>query len=93
MGFWGSLWDGIKSVGSSVYNMVRAPVDFIANAGNTIKKIPFIGPLASAFLTPITATAGAAQSGLNTVRDVASVGSALGLQHGGMVPQKKYYQA
>lgn len=93
MGFFSSLWDGIKSVGSSVYNVLRAPVDFVANAGNYIKKIPVVGGFASALLNPLTSAAGLAQSGLNTVRDVASVGSAIGLQHGGMVPQKKYYQA
>lgn len=90
MGFFSSLWDGIKSVASNVYNVIRKPIDFVANAGNFIKKIPFIGGGLSTILSPITTAAGVAQGGLNTARDIAS---ALPLQHGGMVPMKKLYQA
>ena len=73
--------------------MVRKPVDWIAGAGDTLKKIPFIGNALSTALSPVTGLAKSVQGGLNTAKDVASVGSALGLQNGGMVPQKKYYQA
>lgn len=93
MGFWDSLWNGIKSVGTSIYNVVRKPIDFIASAGEGIKKIPIFGGAMSTLLSPVTGLAKSAQSGLDMVKDVAGVGSALGFQHGGMVPQKKYYQA
>jgi hypothetical protein len=94
MGFWGDLWNGIKSVASNVYNVVRKPIDFVANAGQHLKKIPLVGGALSTLLTPLTSAASVAQSGLNTARDIASVGSSLGLQKGGIVPpMKKVYQA
>lgn len=93
MGFFSSLWDGIKSVASNVYNVVRKPIDFIAGAGDTLRKIPFIGNTLATLASPVTGLARTVQGGLNTAKDVASVGSALGLQKGGMVPMKKMYQA
>jgi len=93
MGFWGDLWSGIKSVAGKVYDTVRKPVDWIAGAGDTIRKIPFVGNAIATALSPVTGLARTVQGGLNTARDVADVGKALGLQRGGMVPMKKMYQA
>lgn len=93
MGFFGDLWSGIKSVAGRVYDVVRKPIDFIAGAGDTLRKIPIIGNTLSTLASPITGLAKTVQGGLNTAKDVASVGSALGLQRGGMVPMKKMYQA
>lgn len=93
MGFFSDLWSGIKNVAGRVYDVVRKPVDWIAGAGDTLRKIPVIGGALSTALSPITGLAQSVQGGLNTARDVASVGKALGLQRGGMVPMKKVYQA
>lgn len=93
MGFWGDLWNGIKSVGTSIYNTVRKPVDWIVGAGDKIAKIPVIGGPLSTFLSPVTGLARTVQGGLNTVRDVAEVGKTIGLQKGGIVPMKKVFQA
>ena len=93
MGFWGDLWSGIKSVGTSIYNTVRKPVDWIAGAGDTLKKIPVIGSALSTALSPVTGLAKSVQGGLDTAKQVADVGKSLGLQQGGMVPMKKFYQA
>jgi hypothetical protein len=84
-------------VAGQVYDVVRKPIDFIAGAGETLKNIPYIGNSLATFASTLTGLAKSIQGGLNTAKDVASVGSALGLQQGGMVPhampQKKYYQA
>lgn len=93
MGFWGDLWSGIKSVAGRVYDVVRKPVDWIAGAGDTLKKIPLVGGAISTALSPITGLAKTVQGGLDTVKQVADVGKAIGLQNGGMVPMKKFYQA
>lgn len=93
MGFFSDLWSGIKSVAGQVYDTVRRPVDWIAGAGDTLRKIPFIGGALSTALSPVTGLAKRIQGGLNTAKDVADVGKALGLQRGGMVPMKKVYQA
>jgi hypothetical protein len=93
MSWFSSLWDGIKSVASNIYNVVRKPVDWIAGAGDTLKKIPLIGNAISTVLTPVTGLAKTVQGGLDTAKQVADVGKALGLQKGGMVPMKKFYQA
>tara|TARA_R110002126_G_scaffold268041_2_gene411527 strand:- start:1338 stop:1658 length:321 start_codon:yes stop_codon:yes gene_type:complete len=93
IGFFSDLWSGIKSVAGRVYDVVRKPVDFLAGAGDFLKKIPFVGNTLSTLASPVTGLAKTVQGGLNTARDVASVGSALGLQQGGMVPMKKFYQA
>ena len=93
MGFWGDLWDGVKSVASNVYNVVRKPVDWIAGAGDTLKKIPLIGKTLAGIASPITSLAKTVQGGLDTAKQVADVGKSLGLQHGGMVPMRKFYQA
>lgn len=93
MGFFSDLWSGIKSVAGQVYDTVRKPVDWIAGAGDTLRKIPFVGNSLATALSPITGLAKTVQGGLNTAKDVADVGKALGLQRGGMVPMKKVYQA
>lgn len=93
MGFWGDLWSGIKSVAGRVYDVVRKPVDWIAGAGDTLKKIPLIGSALSTALSPVTGLAKTVQGGLDTAKQVADVGKSLGLQQGGMVPMKKFYQA
>ena len=93
MGFFSDLWSGIKSVAGQVYDAVRKPVDFIAGAGEHLKKIPVIGNTLSTLASPLTNLAKTVQGGLNTARDVAEVVKAIGLQRGGMVPMKKTYQA
>jgi hypothetical protein len=92
MGFWGDLWSGFKSVAGKVYDTVRKPVDWISGAGDILRKIPVVGGALDTFLSPITGTARAVQGGLNTAKDLAGVGSLIGLKNGGMVP-KKMYQA
>jgi hypothetical protein len=93
MGFWGDLWNSVKSVAGQVYNTVKKPIDFVASLGDYAKKIPLIGNTVSTVLTPITGLAKTVQGGLGVAKDVADVGKALGLQRGGMVPMKKVYQA
>lgn len=93
MGFFSDLWSGIKSVAGRVYDTVRKPVDWIAGAGDTIRKIPIIGNTIATALTPVTSLAKTVQGGLDTAKQVADVGKAIGLQRGGMVPMKKVYQA
>lgn len=93
MGFWGDLWSGIKSVAGRVYDVVRKPVDWIAGAGDTLKKIPVIGNVLSGIASPVTTLAKQAQAGLDTAKTIADAGKAIGLQQGGIVPMKKFYQA
>ena len=100
MGWFSDLWDGIKStasnvwsgvknVASKVYDTVRKPIDFIAGAGNLVSKIPVLGTLAQ----PIIGAARGAQSLLDQGKSVADIAKSVGLQDGGMVRSKKYYQA
>lgn len=93
MGFWGDLWSGIKSVAGRVYDTVRKPIDFVSSLGDYAKKIPIVGNIISTGLSPITGLAKTVQGGLDTAKQVADVGKAIGLQRGGMVPMKKVYQA
>lgn len=100
MGFFSDLWEGIKSTASNVYSgaknlagkvydVVRKPIDVIAGAGDFVSKIPVLGSLAQ----PIIAGAKGAQSILDQAKSVADVARSVGLQDGGMVKRKKYYQA
>jgi phage-related protein len=100
MGWFSDLWEGIKSTASNVwsgakdvagkvYDVVRKPIDFIASAGDIVSKIPVIGTVAS----PLIGAAKGAQSLLDQAKTVGDVVRATGLQDGGMVQRKKYYQA
>ena len=93
MGWLSDLWSGIKSVAGKVYDVVRKPVDWVAGAGDFLRKIPVVGNALATFISPVTGLAKTVQGGLNTVRDVANVGKTIGLQNGGMVPRQKLYQA
>ena len=92
MGWLSDLWSGIKSVASNVYNVVRKPVDWIAGAGDFLRKIPVVGNALATFVSPITGLAKTVQGGLNTARDVASVASQVGLKSGGVVPPDRKFQ-
>lgn len=99
MGFFSDLWEGVKNTASNVwsgakniagkvYDVVRKPVDIIAGAGDFVSKIPVLGSLAQ----PIIAGARGAQSILDQAKSVGDIARSVGLQKGGMVPPKKYYQ-
>jgi len=100
MGFFSDLWEGLRSTASNiysgakniagkVYDVVRKPVDIIAGAGDFVSKIPVLGSLAQ----PIIAGAKGAQSLLDQAKSIGDIAKSVGLQDGGMVRQKKYYQA
>ena len=96
MGFFSSLWDGIKSVAGKVYDVVRKPIDFIASAPKYIEKIPAFGKFISTAIKPVTDVAQTISGGLDTAKQIADVGKAIGLREGGIVPRmpmKKMYQA
>lgn len=99
MGFFDSLWEGIKSTASNVwsgakniagkvYDVVRKPIDIVAGAGDFVSKIPVLGTLAQ----PLIAGAKGAQSVLDQAKTIGDIAKSVGLQDGGMV-RKKYYQA
>jgi hypothetical protein len=87
----GDVWSGVKNVAGKVYDVVRKPVDIIAGAGDFVSKIPVLGTLAQ----PLIAGAKGAQSVLDQGKMIGDVVKAVGLREGGMVerPPKKYYQA
>jgi len=100
MGFFSDLWEGIKStagnvwsgaknIAGKVYDVVRKPVDVIAGAGDFLSKIPVLGALAQ----PLVAGAKGAQSLLDQAKSIGDIARSVGLQDGGMVQRKKYYQA
>lgn len=85
----GNIWSGVKNVASKVYDVVKKPIDVIAGAGKFVSKIPVVGTV----LSPLTAAASTAQGILDQAKTVGDVAKSIGLQDGGMVKVKKYYQA
>jgi phage-related protein len=84
-----NVWSGAKNIAGKVYDVVRKPIDIIAGAGDFVSKIPVLGSLAQPFI----AGAKGAQSLLDQAKTVGDVVRATGLQDGGMVKRKNYYQA
>jgi phage-related protein len=78
MGFWGSLWNGIKSIGSRIYDGARSVGNFVSNVYDKVKTyLP----------APIRAVGDQVQNTYNQVRNVGDVirSNPLGLKDGGRV--------
>lgn len=93
MGWLTDLWEGVKSVASNVYNVVRKPVDWIAGAGDVIRKIPVIGSTLAGIASPVTSLAKTVQGGLDTAKQVADVAKTIGLKSGGVVKERMFQKA
>jgi len=102
MGFWDSLWSGLKSVGSNIwsgikgvgsgiYNVVKKPIEWASTALDYAKKIPALGTL----LAPVSGIIEGAKSALGTAETIGDVVKKIGLKEGGLVEAKykKMYQA
>jgi len=91
MGFFGDLWNGIKSGLGAVYDVVRKPVDWISKGLEYAGKIPVLGNL----LAPVRSVVDTVRGGLDTAKSVGDVAKQIGLKEGGMVEgkPKKMYQA
>jgi hypothetical protein len=100
MGWFGDIWDSIKSTASdvwsgikkgagAVYDVVRKPVDWIAGAGDFVSKIPVLGTIAQ----PVIAGARAAKSVLDQGKQIADVAKQIGLKSGGMVKERMFQKA
>ncbi len=102
MGFWDSLWNsvrsvgsniwsGIKGVGQGIYNVVKKPIEVISTVLDYAKKVPGLGTL----LAPVSGIVEGAKSALGTAETVADVVKKIGLKEGGLVEAKykKMYQA
>ena len=98
MGWFGDLWDNIKSTASNVwsgiksgvgavYDVVKKPVEWVSKGLDYASKIPGLG----AVLSPVRGVVDTAKSILEQGKTVGDVVKAVGLQDGGMV--KRYYQA
>lgn len=89
--FFSDLWSGIKSGLSSVYNVIRKPVDWISSGLNYASKIPVLGSL----LAPVKGVVDTVRGGLDQAKTVGNVVEQIGLREGGMVEGKprKMYQA
>lgn len=77
-GFWGSLWNGIKSIGSRIYDGARSVGNFVSNVYDKVKTyLP----------APIRAVGDQVQNTYNQVRSVGDVirSNPLGLKDGGRV--------
>jgi hypothetical protein len=100
MGWFGDLWEGIKSTASNVwsgiksgagavYDVVRKPVDWVSKGLEYASKIPGIGGL----LSPVKSIVDTVRGGLDQAKSVGDVVKAVGLKMGGVVRDQKYYQA
>lgn len=78
MGFWGDLWNGIKSVGGKIYDGVRSVGNFASNIWDKVK--PYVP-------APIRTVGDTVQNTYNQVRSVGDVirSNPLGLKDGGRV--------
>jgi len=92
MGFFSDLWEGLKSGLSSVYNVVRKPVDWISKGLEYASKIPVLGNI----VAPARGIVDTVKGGLDVAGNVGDVVKQIGLKEGGMVEGKeprKMYQA
>jgi hypothetical protein len=82
MGFFGDLWNGIKSVGGRIYDGARSVGNFVSNVYDKVKTyLP----------APIRSIGDSVQNTYNQARNVGDVirGNPLGLKDGGRVDQKQ----
>lgn len=100
MGWFSNLWDSIKSTASdvyggikkglgAVYDVVKAPVDYIAKGVDTASKIPGLG----SFLAPVKAVTGLAKDALDQGKAIGDAVKAIGLKMGGVVPKRTFQKA
>jgi hypothetical protein len=99
MGWFGDLWNNIKSTASNVwsgiksgvgavYDVVRKPVDWVSKGLDYASKIPGLG----AVLSPVKGIVDTVRGGLDQAKSVGDVVKAVGLKMGGVVKDQKYYQ-
>ena len=73
MGFFGSLWKGVKSVGTSAYRLGKKAVSTVSTLGrkainvgrdvvNAVEKVPIIGDVATPFTAAARGALGAAET-------------------------------